>query len=83
MSEFTPLGYLPLSQMVAAKRTKRIGIFDTKLLKKQLKRFKESDRVEIVAAEHKDGGYGLAIRPYGSTRDEWLTVCPQVEVSEE
>jgi hypothetical protein len=82
MAEFTPLGYLPLEQMITKKRAKRIGIFDTKLLKKQLKQFKETDKIEIVAAEHKDGGYGLAIRPYGSEKDEWLTVCPQVEVDE-
>lgn len=66
MAEFTPLGYLPLEQMAATNRTKRIGIFDTKRLKKQLKQFKETDKVEIVAAEHQEGGYGLAIRPYGS-----------------
>lgn len=82
MNETLPLGYLPLEQMIGKKRAKRIGIFDTKLLKKQLKQFKDIDNVEIVAAEHQDGGYGLALRPYGSTKDEWLTVCPQVEVDE-
>jgi hypothetical protein len=78
MSE--PLGILQLEQMISINRAKILGIFDTKLLKKQLKQMKPADRVEIVSAEHQGGGYGLAVRPYGSTRDEWLTLAPLVEV---
>jgi len=82
MNDFKPIGYLPLSQMTIARRTRRIGIFDIKLLKKQLKQFKDVEHVEIIAAEHKEGGYGLAVRPYGSNEDNWLTVCPLMEVEE-
>lgn len=60
--------------MIAAKRTKRIGIFEIRLLKKQLKQLRDSDRIEIIASEHKDDGYGLAIRHYDSDTDKWLTL---------
>lgn len=80
MSE--PLGVLQLEQMISINRAKILGIFDTKLLKKQLKQMKPAERIEIVAAEHTSGRYGLAVRPYGSTRDEWLTLAPMVEVDD-
>lgn len=65
-----------LNEHVDKGRTRKIGIFNPRLLIEALSHF---DQVQLMAVEHAEGGFALAMSDDGI---EWEVVCPLVEVEE-
>lgn len=68
--------YVNLNEHIAKGRTRRIGIFNPRLLIEALSHF---DQVQLMAVEHTEGGFALAM---SETGEDWEVVCPLVEVEE-
>lgn len=76
------VGYINLDKMWENNRVRKIGAFNRELLTTMLESLQDEE-IEIVAAEHIAGGYGICVRPLWSEKDEWVACCPLEIISEE